>query len=125
MEVLMLEGYRRFSDQASAEIGCAPNVLLYNAADRKGALAVKRGRLGDFPLGRNGLAHLKKGLDAGRISEGLVILIGSQGEIIARAPVDDVVSAIGSAPALPGANGWGPYWWLSADFKLANQDRPF
>jgi hypothetical protein len=126
MEVhIMLEGFRRFSDQALAEIGCLPNILMWRSSDRTGALVIKCARMGDYPTGKNGLDYLKRALDERRTAQGLIILMGAQGEIVSRAPVNEVVANIGGAPPLQGANGWGPYWWLTADFKLANQERPY
>jgi hypothetical protein len=125
MEVIMMNGYRRFPSQACAEIGCAPNTLWHCAGECSGALEVRRGRLGDFAIGVKGLEYIRTALASGRITKALVVLTGDRSEVIASAELGQVLAAIGDASPIFGTNGYSPYYWVTERFDLVSLDRPY
>jgi hypothetical protein len=86
-----------------------------------GALIVVQGET-DFALGKNGLDYQSNAIQEGRIKKSFVVLMDREYEIVGVAPLEDVIKLVSGVEPRPGQ--WGPYWWITADFRLANTSPP-
>jgi hypothetical protein len=74
----------------------------------------------DWALGENGLNYLNKAKQEGRIEKSFVVLMDKQKKIAGVAPLEDVMKLVSGVKPEPGKfENWGPFWWITADFRLA------
>jgi len=105
-----------------------PNYLAYNRDARIGAVVVFRGEGQDYGLNQSALERELKAEKDGRIAEGYVSVWDQQDgqlKLIAVEKATVVHDRLRGAPLRKGKIewGWGPYWWITAEFKPASSTR--
>jgi hypothetical protein len=96
--------------------------LLDQDGIKTGVIIVLRGRGQDFALGVNGLTHVIKAEQEGRIKIAHVVLAqinGEKPEYIAAEKAAVVHERLCNYLPIEGRLGLGPYWWITADFMPA------
>jgi hypothetical protein len=105
-----------------ANVEVYPNRMFVhpNGGEKIGILVIGRSRTSrDYALNQDGLFYVANADQTGRITGYVGLRDGD--EIVAAAPVREVVAGVERTP--PNKGEFGPYWWVDKEFKLARNGR--
>jgi hypothetical protein len=118
------EGWRAFPRPKSEATDFYPNKMFHNENTDEGVVAAYQSDRPKFAIGEKPLNYLLTALKEERVTEGNVVTVNRDDELIARKSVSEIAALVKNVP--PKNGPYGRYWLFDADLTLYDESKvPF